>query len=506
MSDLAPRPGDAATSTASSTATGSAGRSSTRPRRRRIRSAAAARWSRASRSGWTIFDNKGRPVRTYEPFFSATNAFEFAAQTGCQHGHAATTRRAVSSRRCIPDNTWEKVAFGPWLEQQWDGNDTVLVSRTRGPTPTSATTSRGCSGTAAVHVLVRPAHRRRRTARRPRSRPRSRTRRSKAAPLAATPAVTHRDSAGRVCLAVADNGGGSPLPGPHRLRHRGQAAGRLRRAGQARGGVLLPRSRTPAADSRTSRAPTWPADPLYQRQRGRRRAARPRSNVAGQADPQLGCARPRVPARLRSGAAATHRYVSTDGAPEILLDLSVYGEGQRGGEPVRPAVPRATTGRRTRRTRQYDYKGNLVPGVRQLAADYHQAVDWTPLASLTDRRRARRRRGRRGPGAGRRRRPDRFAEQRGVRRAEPARPAVTPHSAAMKPDVIQPGLRRGRPAQPGRRLARSRRPRPPRCSTRPPPTGTRSPASTTTPAASGSRSASATAPARPTPTIRRRSG
>ena len=33
-------------------------------------------------SGWTIFDNKGRPVRKYEPFFSTTSAFEFAAQLG----------------------------------------------------------------------------------------------------------------------------------------------------------------------------------------------------------------------------------------------------------------------------------------------------------------------------------------------------------------------------------------------------------------------------------------
>lgn len=33
-------------------------------------------------SGWVIFDNKGRPVRTYEPFFSATHRFEFARQNG----------------------------------------------------------------------------------------------------------------------------------------------------------------------------------------------------------------------------------------------------------------------------------------------------------------------------------------------------------------------------------------------------------------------------------------
>src|SRR5207253_1171207 len=33
-------------------------------------------------SGWTIFNNKGKPVRQYESFFSATPDFEFAAIQG----------------------------------------------------------------------------------------------------------------------------------------------------------------------------------------------------------------------------------------------------------------------------------------------------------------------------------------------------------------------------------------------------------------------------------------
>ncbi|MGH8652070.1 MAG: hypothetical protein ACREYE_07755 [Gammaproteobacteria bacterium] len=33
-------------------------------------------------SGWTIFNNKGRPVRQYEPFFSTTHRFEFAKLQG----------------------------------------------------------------------------------------------------------------------------------------------------------------------------------------------------------------------------------------------------------------------------------------------------------------------------------------------------------------------------------------------------------------------------------------
>ena len=33
-------------------------------------------------SGWTIFNNKGKPVRQYEPFFSDTLQFEFTKVVG----------------------------------------------------------------------------------------------------------------------------------------------------------------------------------------------------------------------------------------------------------------------------------------------------------------------------------------------------------------------------------------------------------------------------------------
>ena len=52
--------------------------------RTRVRCADGAR-SRSPRwigSGWTIFNNKGKPVRQYEPFFTASHDFEFAAIEG----------------------------------------------------------------------------------------------------------------------------------------------------------------------------------------------------------------------------------------------------------------------------------------------------------------------------------------------------------------------------------------------------------------------------------------
>jgi RHS repeat-associated protein len=75
-------------------------------------------------SGWTIFNNKGKPVRQFEPFFSNTHQFEFAVQAG-----VSTTLFYDPVARVIgklhPNHTWEKVRFGPWWKETWDVNDTA---------------------------------------------------------------------------------------------------------------------------------------------------------------------------------------------------------------------------------------------------------------------------------------------------------------------------------------------------------------------------------------------
>ena len=53
-------------------------------------------------SGWTIFNNKGKPVRQYEPFFNATQDFEFGADGRRQLDACSTTRWGGSWRRSIP--------------------------------------------------------------------------------------------------------------------------------------------------------------------------------------------------------------------------------------------------------------------------------------------------------------------------------------------------------------------------------------------------------------------
>ena len=77
-------------------------------------------------TGWTIVNNKGMPVRQYEPFFSSTHEFEFANKAGVTPTlFYDPLERVVATLH--PDATWEKVVFDPWLQTSWDRNDTVQL-------------------------------------------------------------------------------------------------------------------------------------------------------------------------------------------------------------------------------------------------------------------------------------------------------------------------------------------------------------------------------------------
>ena len=81
-------------------------------------------------SGWTVFNNKGKPVRQYEPFFSRLperrHAFEFGVQAGVSPILCYDPLgRVVATLH--PNHTWEKVVFDPWHQATWDVNDTVVL-------------------------------------------------------------------------------------------------------------------------------------------------------------------------------------------------------------------------------------------------------------------------------------------------------------------------------------------------------------------------------------------
>ena len=75
-------------------------------------------------SGWTVFNNKGKPVRQYEPFFTDTHRFEFDVRIGVSPVlFYDPVERVIGTIH--PNHTWEKVVFDPWHQLTYDVNDTV---------------------------------------------------------------------------------------------------------------------------------------------------------------------------------------------------------------------------------------------------------------------------------------------------------------------------------------------------------------------------------------------
>ncbi|WP_081066246.1 SpvB/TcaC N-terminal domain-containing protein [Burkholderia cepacia] len=74
-------------------------------------------------SGWTVFNNKGQPVRQFEPFFTDTHHFEFDVRIGVSPVlFYDPTERVIATLH--PNHSYEKVVFDPWQQTTYDVNDT----------------------------------------------------------------------------------------------------------------------------------------------------------------------------------------------------------------------------------------------------------------------------------------------------------------------------------------------------------------------------------------------
>ncbi|NNV57631.1 insecticidal toxin complex protein [Panacibacter sp. KCS-6] len=82
-------------------------------------------------NGRTILNNKGNPVKQYEPYFSVTNGYEDVKElvetgvTPIMYYDAAG--RLIKTE--MPDNTFSKVEFDSWKQLTYDANDTVMESK-----------------------------------------------------------------------------------------------------------------------------------------------------------------------------------------------------------------------------------------------------------------------------------------------------------------------------------------------------------------------------------------
>src|SRR5205823_14465152 len=160
-------------------------------------------------TGWTIFNNKGKPVKQYEPFFDNTHAFRFGQQVGVSSTlFYDPVERVVATLH--PNHTWEKVVFDPWRQETWDVNDTVLIADPKTDADVGDFFGRlsNAEYLPTWHALrTDAAHAAAFAARYPDATDRTNETRAaeKTRVHAATPTVAHADSLGRTFLTVAHN-------------------------------------------------------------------------------------------------------------------------------------------------------------------------------------------------------------------------------------------------------------------------------------------------------------
>jgi RHS repeat-associated protein len=315
-------------------------------------------------SGWKIFDNKGNPVRQYEPFFSSTHAFEFASVSGVSPTLLYDPAgRVMATLR--PNHTYEKVVFDPWSKQSWDLNDTVLGTPREDPDVAGflrqippeeylpawyQQRADGSLGQAERDAAV------------------------KAAAHAGTPARAYADALGRTFLSIDHNRfreGDRTIQEFYRTRSELDIQGNQLRVMDARERVIM----AYAYDLRGVRIFEDCPDS------GKRWTL---SDITGK--PVLAFdSRNR---RFRREYDALRRpvalFIKTGEQPERLAERTEYGDGQpdAAAHNLRTRVFRQFDGAGIVTNIEYDFKGNLLHATRQLLSAFRDEVDWAASPAL----------------------------------------------------------------------------------------------------------------------------
>jgi len=328
--------------------------------------AVAPRWSG---TGWTVFNNKGKPVRRYEPFFSGTHRFEFAQAVGVSPVLCYDPMDRVVAT-LAPDGTYAKSGFDPWRQDTWDGGDTVLLDPRTDP---------DVAGFLGPHLATQPGwqtwHARRAGGA---LGPAEQAAAVKSQLYADTPARSYLDSLNRSVVTVAHNrfaeiGSGMVVDELYPTRVVFDIEGAQREVIDARAVPVL-RQEYDAAERLLHTAGSD----------GGRRWILP--DVGGR------------PVRRWDDRGHAHRHTYDalrrpsqtwvrppgSGAAEALVELVHYGESRPGAEAEnlrgRPHLTFDGAGMAT--AVSHDFKGNPRSTRRQLAREFEATVDWSALAGL----------------------------------------------------------------------------------------------------------------------------
>jgi RHS repeat-associated protein len=345
--------------------------------------------------GWTIFNNKGKPVRQYEPFFTDRHRFEFDARIGVSPVlFYDPVERGIATLRS--NHTWEKVVFDPWRQETWDVNDTVSAPDPKTDADVGHLFSRlaGADYLPTWHALRTDAANADAFAARypnPTDRANETMAARKTEVHAATPTVAHADSLGRAFLTVAHNkfkysdtsAADPPVEELHRARVILDIEGNRREVRDERVNSLG------GAEQRA--VMRYDYDMLGNRihQTGMEAGDLWSLNdVTGHSIREWD-------SRGHSSRAAydrlrrlTHFHLREGAAAELLVERNAYGEAQPNPETnnLRGKVVQVFDQAGVVTNNEYDFKGNLLGSRRQLAVEYKATLNWsaaTPLEATT---------------------------------------------------------------------------------------------------------------------------
>ncbi len=328
-------------------------------------------------SGWTIFNNKGKPVRQYEPFFSDNHLFEFAKIVGVSPIlFYDPIERVVATLH--PNHTWEKVVFDPWRQEIWDVNDTVLLDpRVDENVKGFFLKTDGTSRLPAAEYLptwyalrTDPALAAEAAAKWPDPKvlAAEQNAATKTAAHAHTPTTAYFDTLGRTFLTMAHNGfdaaTGDPIKSATRINL--DIEDNQREVIDAPGRIVM----------------RYDYDMLGSQVRQASMEAGERwtlNDVTGQPVYGWDSRAHRFRTTYDQLRRPTGSYLQEGSDPELLVGRTSYGETMSNPEAnnLRGQVVQVYDQAGVMTSDSYDFKGNLLVSQRQLAQNYKTTVNWS---------------------------------------------------------------------------------------------------------------------------------
>ncbi len=294
-------------------------------------------------TGRTVRNNKGAPLKQYEPYFSSTPAYETEPELTDTGVTPVLTYDSLGRlvRTDLPNGSYSRVDRSPWQLTTHDPNDTLTepgnlwrAARQPGASPTPSAAEQRARQLAEAH--------------------------------AETPTDLHLDPLGRPFLAVSKLTPTTLLETRTKLDIQGRTLeikDPLGRTCQTHAYSLTGRL---LRETNIDKGTRWTFQAIdgvpLRRWDDRDQTFRTQHDA------------------LRR---PTHQYLKIGAAPETLLQRTLYGESHPSpeaqnlrGKPIRHYDEAGAL-----KSESYDFKGNPLETQRRLAQAFTAATDWTPLAA-----------------------------------------------------------------------------------------------------------------------------